>query len=113
MHELSYLMKFINLAEQQLTTPAPVAALVLEIGEMTGVLPEYLKRYYPEAVKGTVFEGSELVVEYIPVETECASCGRIYHPDQENGYRCPACNSADGQILKGRELVLKEIRLLL
>lgn len=113
MHELSYLMKFITLARQQLTTPAPVAALVLEIGEMTGVLPEYLKRYYPEAVKGTVFEGSELVVELVPAETECLSCGQIYHPHRDNGYRCPACKSADGRILRGRELVLKEIRVLL
>ncbi len=105
-------MKFISLAEQKLDESARVEALVLEIGEMTGVLPEYLHRYYPQAVKGTVLEGSRLEVISVPAKTRCLSCGEVYEPNKENGYLCPRCKSPEAEILSGRELILKQIRVL-
>ena len=90
---------------------AVVEELVVEVGEMTGVLPEYLEKYFPAAAKGTRFQDSSFRAELIPVEAECRGCRKTYHPSAENGYRCPFCRSAEAGILHGRELNLKELRL--
>ena len=119
MHELSYLLRFLSLAEETLKKEADEnpekalqpASVTLEVGELTGILPEYLHRYYPAAVKNTAFREASLEIIYLPAKLRCLSCGLEYHPEKAFDYRCPGCGSLSGKILQGRELALKEIRL--
>ncbi|MBQ7201028.1 MAG: hydrogenase maturation nickel metallochaperone HypA, partial [Eubacterium sp.] len=50
MHEMSYVVrlaeKAIQAAEEK--NASTVISISLSVGEMTGVLPEYLHRYYPK-----------------------------------------------------------------
>ncbi len=114
MHEMSYMIRFLNMAEEALSEEpkeTSVEEIIVEVGEMTGVMPEYLEKYFPKAAEGTRFSTSKLVVESIPAATECASCKTEYHPAKENGYRCPNCQSTQGRIIHGRELNLKALKL--
>ncbi len=111
MHELSYIVKMVNLAENTAKENKieHVDKIVVEVGAMTGVLPYYLHKYYPEAVAGTSLEGSELEVIEVPVKAVCNSCQKEYSPNAQNDYRCPFCKSIDSHIVAGRDVTLKNI----
>lgn len=115
MHELSYMVKFIEMAAEAVkdTPYDAIESITVEVGEMTGVLPEYLKKYFPETVKGTPFEGSALEVTSIPVEACCCDCRKKYHPAKNNNYSCPYCKSKAAKIIHGRELNLVNVKCLL
>ena len=111
MHEMSYVMQVASMAERAAgkNNADSVSAVSIAVGEMTGLVPEYLTRYWPYAVKRTILEGSELVIDFRPVRMQCACCGKIYHPNRENHYLCPDCKTSKGTLLSGREFELKSI----
>lgn len=137
MHEMSYVVKIVNRvletaeieqkrrigkatsdAGEENAAPGNTAGagfevrkVAVEVGEMAGILPEYLTRYYSEVVAGTALEHSKLEVRTIPVKVRCGSCGEVYHPDRENHYSCPCCGCSAGEILSGRGLRLREVTL--
>ena len=115
MHEMSSLIRIVNLASESAKAQGVpenglrVSEIRLQVGALTGLLTDYLIKYYPEASKGTLLEGSVLNVEEVPVETECLGCGGHYNPNKQNDYRCPCCRSTKGRIVGGRDTVLKQI----
>ena len=111
MHEMSYIVKLVNTALDSLKDMdgGKVKELFVQVGAMTGLEPYYLKKYYPEAVRGTLLEGSGLQVELIPVEACCQDCGLVYQPTRDYGYGCPSCGSGQGRVVHGREFVLDHI----
>ncbi len=113
MHEMSYVVRIVNLAlrKAQENGAAEVKSLTVLVGEMTDIVPEYLHKYYPDAVKGTIMEGSVLKTETDPVKIRCGGCGRIYHPEKANSYACPVCGSTEGEICGGRGLSIRELEI--
>jgi len=113
MHEMSYVIRFVNLALQKAeeNRASGVRSLTVAVGEMTDIVPEYLYKYYPDAVKGTIMEGSELKVEMVPVKIKCGGCGEVYHPDKSNSYACPCCGSSKGRICQGRGMEVRELEI--
>lgn len=111
MHELSYVVRFVNLAVRtaQENRVKSVSSITVSVGEMTDILPEYLQRYYPQVVKGTVLEHAKLHIKKDPVRALCLDCGKEYHPIKENDYRCPACGSFRAKALSGRDVRLVSI----
>ncbi len=112
MHEMSYVIRFVNIAIEtaQSQNAKHVESLVVEVGEMTSVLPEYLHKYYPQAIKNTILEGSQLKTIAVKAKVECLSCHTQYHPERSHQYLCPVCQSAMGRILEGRDVRLKEVQ---
>lgn len=113
MHEMSYVIRFVNLALQRAKEngAARVRSLTVSVGEMTDIVPEYLHKYYPEAVSGTILEGSELKVEVIPVRIRCTGCGEEYHPEKGNSYACPVCGGFAGEICAGKGMRLEALEM--
>lgn len=113
MHEMSYVVRFVNQAiesfQESGEKQARVSKVCVSVGEMTDVLPEYLYKYFPIAVKGTVIEGAELSVEMVEAGVACEGCGEIYRPTRENGYRCTHCGDTRGRVVAGRDVVLEQI----
>ncbi|MCR5451719.1 MAG: hydrogenase maturation nickel metallochaperone HypA [Lachnospiraceae bacterium] len=111
MHELSYCISLVNMAcENADTDKETITELVADVGVMTGVVPEYLIKYFPEAAKGTAAEGAVLTVNQVPVEGECLDCKKSYRPSAENGYSCPYCKSLKFDLKHGREFELINIK---
>lgn len=108
MHEMSYILRIVRLAERTAleNNIKRVDSVEISVGEMTGLVPEYLSRYYPEAARGTVLEGSHLLIHPVAVRALCADCGAEFSPSKENRYCCPACGSAKAKVLSGREFEL-------
>ena len=112
MHEvgiISAMLKTIEavMEEEQLTK---VEKIVLQVGELSGVLPHYMKECFPAAVYKTRFQDTKLEMESVPGIARCNRCGKEF-----NGLRydltCPGCgNRTDFERLSGEELIIKEIQ---
>ena len=111
MHEMSYVVRLCNTAleaarRERLTK---VTAIHANIGQMVGIEPFYMHKYYKTAAKNTLLDGSELTINIIPVTARCNTCNNEYTPDAAHDYLCPACKSGDCRIIKGREFLLIKI----
>lgn len=93
-------------AEQHLTQ---IDALVLQIGELSSILPMYVREVYPAAVDGTLMEQTRLEIEILPGNGRCRECGRVFNLLAHDRL-CPGCGSGDWELLGGREFIIKEIR---
>ena len=111
MHEMSYIARMVSMAEEiALSNNAKkVKSIVVEIGKTSGVMPFYMHKYYPEASKGTILEGAELICEEVPVKALCEECNKEYFPNRENNYLCPYCNGRKARIIEGKGVVLKNV----
>lgn len=111
MHELGIVFHIIKSVEQVAAENGleKVSAVVLELGEVSGVVPDYLTDCWKwAAAKTELVEGSELRIETLPAITHCDGCGRDY-PTVAHGKTCPHCQSGNTWLLAGSEVNIKEI----
>ncbi len=110
MHELSLMENALQIAEDEArrSEARRIHRLTLRIGEMSGVLPEALAFAFEALAPGTMAEGAELVLETMPVQCRCRSCGTDFHPATAI-YECPACGQVSAQIERGQELELASL----
>lgn len=110
MHELGIMLEIVRRVEQIAKTEhlTQVQRLVLQVGELSSVVPGYLRKCYPAAVSGSILEHTELVIESIPGNARCSGCGKVYR-FLEHPSACPFCGGADKEMLSGSEFLIKEI----
>lgn len=103
MHELGVVLEIFDLIEEimQERNLKEVCSVTVEIGELSGVLPDYLKECWNAARIGGTFDKTELKLIYIPSVARCA-CGEEYEMTK-NSRICPSCRRTDYEIIKGRE----------
>ena len=85
-----------------------IREVVVDCGELSLVIPEYLEKVYPAVIEGTVLEKAKLVIEVTPGYAECEECDEIFNVVDNRGY-CPNCGSFDKKILSGRDFSIREI----
>lgn len=110
MHELGIVMGLVDTVkrifkEQNLTE---IASITLQIGELSSVVPGFLRQCYPAAVDGTVMEQTKLIIETIQGNVMCCKCGKVYR-FLEHNKGCPNCGDIEKEILCGNEFIIKEI----
>lgn len=110
MHELGILTEVIKTvekfaAENQIQK---IQELVLQVGEISSVIPEYMEKIYPIAVEGTSLEQTALRLEVLPANGECRDCQTVFHATVAGGV-CPQCGSRNMKLVSGREFLVKEI----
>ncbi len=111
MHELGVVFQVIQQVEAVAAENgvSHVSAVVLELGEVSTVIPEYLTDCWKWAVRRTqVLQGAALRIETIPAVTHCDGCGRDY-PTVAHGRTCPHCGSEDTWLLRGNEFIIQQI----
>ena len=110
MHELSVVLEIIKSIEKFAETNevGSIEKLVLEIGELSSIVPHYIESVYPAAVKDTILQDSELVVEILPADAKCKACSEVFNV-REHKAICPGCGGKDLELLSGREFNIKEI----
>ena len=111
MHELGTVIYIIDTVdklarEQELSV---VGSVTLEVGEVSGIVPEYLSDFWLYArQKSDFLKEAELRIETLPAVTYCESCGKTY-PTVQYGRECPHCHSGATYLLTGNEYNIKEI----
>ena len=111
MHELGivfYIIKDVKKAASELGVQH-VNAVVMNIGEVSTIVPDYLTDCWRWAVtKEPMLDGAELRINTIPAVTHCDACGKEYETVRY-GKTCPHCGSAETWLLCGNEVEIKQI----
>ena len=111
MHELGIVFYIIRDVKEvaQSNKVEHVSAVVMDIGEVSTVVPEYLTDCWRWAAdKEDLLRGCELRCNIIPAVTHCDGCGKEY-ATVEHGKTCPHCGSTQTWLLRGNEIEIKEI----
>lgn len=110
MHELGVIMHVVEIVEDVMKEEdvTEVAKIVLQVGELSSVIPLFLKKCFPAAVDGTVLQNTELEIETIPGNAVCKDCRKMYHL-LSNKKICPYCGGKRWELLCGNEFSIKEI----
>jgi len=106
MHELSIALSMIEMAceEAERRGDARVQALHLKLGMLSGVVKDALLFSYEVACNGTPLEGSQLLIEDVPVVIYCSQCEAEQQLDSIQRFCCPVCGTLSSDVVKGREL---------
>ena len=111
MHELGIVTYVADAVEKIVKEQniSEIADVTLEIGEVSGIVPEYLvdcwdyfKKRYP------ALTDSKLKYEMITAMTFCESCRKEYET-VKYAKICPHCGSEDTYLLCGKECNIKEL----
>ncbi len=110
MHELSVVFEVVKTVEKfvQSNNLVKVDKVVLQIGELSSMIPKYVEACYPAAVDGTILENTKLEIEILPGNALCKNCDKVFNLIKNNKI-CPNCQSDSWELLGGREFLIKEI----
>ena len=114
MHELTLLYGVVDIVGKVVEENGldHVDAIVIEVGEATSVIPEFLQDGYEVISDDYDFlRGSELIIEKIKAIGLCRNCGTEF-PVVENKGLCPKCGSFDKDIIEGTDFFIREVRIL-
>jgi len=105
MHELSIAMNIVELAEEESQQRGVgVRAVHLKLGPLAGVVKRALLSAYEMACEQTVLEGSQLIIEDVPIQVYCPKCEAPRTLTSIQRFICPACESPVSEVLHGKEL---------
>ncbi|WMJ24093.1 hydrogenase maturation nickel metallochaperone HypA [Paludicola sp. MB14-C6] len=110
MHELGVVFEVAKTVEKiavqnQLTK---IDTIVLQIGELSSMIPKYIEECYPAAVDGTLLQDTKLEIEILPGNALCKECNKVFNLKENKGI-CPCCNHKNWELLSGKEFLIKEI----
>jgi hydrogenase nickel incorporation protein HypA/HybF len=107
MHELGITQNIVEIVAEQ-AQGLVVQRVVLEIGQLSAILPDSIQFCFDVCTQGTVLETATLEIIEIPGLGKCRHCGTEVFLDQPFGV-CPNCDSIELEIVQGEELKIKEI----
>ena len=111
MHELGTVVYVIDTVEKLCVENklTKVGSVTLEVGEVSGIVPDYLSDFWLYARKKSEYlNEAELKIETIPAVTYCQDCKKTY-PTVQYAKECPHCHSVNTFLVTGNEYNIKEI----
>lgn len=105
MHELSIAMSIVEFAEEEaVRRGGKINAVHLKLGALAGVVKSALQSSYEMACQNTPLQGSQLIVEEIPVVVHCPSCRADRQLSSIQFFACVECGAPTSEVVQGREL---------
>lgn len=121
MHEFAFAYNIFKVAETTALkyNAKKISEVFLEIGELTLIVPELLKKSFEMATKGSIAEGAKLNIKIIPGKIKCRECNKISEVSltreaQLTGlqlFRCKYCKSNNTKIIEGKKANVKNIKI--
>ncbi len=110
MHEIGVLFEVVKSVERfaRENEVKKIQSLVLQIGELSSMIPKYMRSLYPAATEGSILEGSTLEIELLPANAMCHDCKKVFRLLEHQG-ECPSCNTKNFEVISGKEFYIKEI----
>ena len=110
MHELGVVIQVVKSVEDfaKLNSVNEIDTLVLQVGELSAMIPRYIEACYPAAVEGTMLQNTKLKIEIIPGNGLCKKCDSVFNL-LSNHNKCANCKSEEWELLSGTEFMIKEI----
>ena len=107
MHELAIAESVVDTVAERLPG-AQVTCVHLEIGALSGVVPDSIRFCFDLATEGTGLAGARLEITEPPAWCRCRACGAEFRPDSPI-VLCP-CGSPDVAVLAGEELKIVSVQ---
>jgi hydrogenase nickel incorporation protein HypA/HybF len=116
MHELPVIESILKVALSHAAknTVKKVAAIHLEVGELSDLEDEWMQRYFDHLSKDSIAEGAVLKIERIPVVMKCEDCDDSFKVDIKNvkDIVCPQCEGKNNKLISGREYFVKSMEVI-
>ena len=106
MHELSIALSMIDLATEEALRRGGVRvnALHIKLGPLSGVVKDALLFSYEVACNGTALEGTQLLIEEVPVVIYCSQCQAEKQLESIQRFCCPDCGTLTSDVVRGKEM---------
>jgi len=113
MHELSIAQNIIEIVEERIPAHkrSRITAIVLRLGEFSGVVAETLVFSFGVIAPQKGMSGASLEIENVPLTGECGTCGKTSLLTY-GVFECPVCRSRDVVIRTGQELQVVSISMI-
>ncbi|KKK42753.1 hypothetical protein LCGC14_1061600 [marine sediment metagenome] len=121
MHEFSFALNIFRVAEATAKkhNAKKITEVLLEIGELTLIVPHLLQRSFEMATKGSIAEGAKLTILITPGKVKCRECNKtspvtITKEAQLTGlqlFDCFHCGSNNTEIIEGKKANVKNIKI--
>lgn len=112
MHELAICQSLIGQLDA-IASDHPQKKIVvvhLQVGPLSGVVPELLRDAFPFASAGTAAENAELQFHESGVRVHCPKCGADSDASS-NKLICGECGNWQTELIAGDELILQQVEL--
>lgn len=106
MHELAITQSLVDAVIEQ-TAGAPIVAVHVRIGQLSGVVPDAMRFCFEVITDGTPLQGARLDVDEPGGRARCRVCAMEF--DQPDLVLLCPCGSADVEVLAGRELTVASV----
>ena len=121
MHEFAFAYNIFKVAEATAIkyNAKKITEVILEIGELTLIVPELLQRSFEMATKGSIAEGAKLNIKITPGKIKCRDCNQISEvtltrESELTGlqlFKCSHCKSNNTEIIEGKKANVKNIKI--
>jgi hydrogenase nickel incorporation protein HypA/HybF len=106
-HELAIAESVVEAVTERLPG-ATITRVHLEIGALSGVVPDSIRFCFDLATEGTGLAGARLEITEPPARCRCRDCGAEFEPGMPI-VLCP-CGSADVAVLAGEDLKIVSVQ---
>ncbi|TLM66314.1 MAG: hydrogenase maturation nickel metallochaperone HypA [Deltaproteobacteria bacterium] len=112
MHELSLTQSLVAIAEDHARRAGAtvIRSITVEVGELSGAVPEALEFAFDVCSKGTLAEGAALILRRVPGHGRCGLCAAEAECGELTAV-CPACGALAFELDAGRELRVMELEI--
>lgn len=112
MHEMGVTQSILSIVLDQAKQNGAkrVTQVDLEIGEMTNIVGECVEFYFDIISKETIASGAKLVIESVPLQSKCSTCGHIFKVE-DYSFICPKCSNISPDVISGKELAVTSIEI--
>jgi len=112
MHELSLTQSLVEIAEEHARRAGAtvIRSITVEVGALSGTVPEALEFAFDVCSRGTLAEGAVLTLLRVPGHGRCAACGAT-STCQELTAVCPVCDALAFELDAGLELRVLELEI--
>ena len=121
MHEFAFAYNIFKVAEATALkyNAKKISEVFLEIGELTLIVPDLLRRSFEMATKGSIAEGATLNIKILPGKVKCRECNKNSEVSLTRGaqltglqlFRCKHCGSNNTEIIEGKKANVKNIKI--
>ena len=113
MHELGLMQNIVNTIQEYVhgNNVQKVIKVILEVGRVSGVVPESLEFCFGVCTKETMLEGAQLEIQSVSAVGRCKGCGEEFDL-LENDFSCPTCEASEWDMVSGRDLIIKGLEVI-
>jgi hydrogenase nickel incorporation protein HypA/HybF len=112
MHELSLIANLFEIMEEKAAekNAKKITHVVLQVGTLSGVVPDLLSTAFDIYKKDTMASEGELTIKEVPLKILCRDCKTEVVKD-DFVFICTKCGSTNLKTLSGTELYLEKMEL--